>query len=337
MRLVDFNNVKRAENIFYGGDAGAKIAINYLGDIWLLKLPKSTRDYKVRAISYTTSPLSEYLGSQIYNTFNIPVHETVLGYNQGKIVVACKDFTFKNGKEIARLIPFHEIKNAFMSSDIESYSGTGSETLLTEVLDTIANQKNLKNTGGVSERFWDMFVIDAFIGNNDRNNGNWGLLYYHDGQQSLAPVFDNGNAFFNKRSIVQMQKRLIDVELLREDAYRVPNCAFRYIRTDNTIHKINPYRFINSCANKDCNLALIRFMKKIDLKRIRSVIDEVPEQIAKITVMPEAQKEFYLEILQLRYEEIFLPAFKKLQQRQKDHNKPAEIEQNDNKTNELER
>ena len=25
--------------------------------------------------------------------------------------------------------------------------------------------------------FWDMFVVDAFIGNWDRHNGNWGFLY----------------------------------------------------------------------------------------------------------------------------------------------------------------
>ena len=25
--------------------------------------------------------------------------------------------------------------------------------------------------------FWDMFIADAFIGNWDRHNGNWGFLY----------------------------------------------------------------------------------------------------------------------------------------------------------------
>lgn len=28
----------------------------------------------------------------------------------------------------------------------------------------------------VKEKFWDMFIIDVFIGNTNRHNGNWGFL-----------------------------------------------------------------------------------------------------------------------------------------------------------------
>ena len=42
-----------------------------------------------------------------------------------------------------------------------------------------------------------MFIVDAFIGNWDRHNGNWGFLYdtFND-EISLAPVFDNGSCLF---------------------------------------------------------------------------------------------------------------------------------------------
>lgn len=43
-------------------------------------------------ISYTTSPLSEYIGSYIYESIGIPVHVTKLGIKDGKVVVAYKDF-----------------------------------------------------------------------------------------------------------------------------------------------------------------------------------------------------------------------------------------------------
>jgi len=39
------------------------------------------------------TPLSEFLGSHIYAILGYPVHETLLGYRKGKIVVACKDFS----------------------------------------------------------------------------------------------------------------------------------------------------------------------------------------------------------------------------------------------------
>ncbi len=107
----------------------------------------------------------------------IPVHETLLGGYSGKVTVVCEDFTYQNEKKIATLVPFNEIKNAYMSSDLASNSGTGSETLLDEVLATIEGQENLQEVGSASEWFWDMFIVDAFIGNNDRNNGNWGLLF----------------------------------------------------------------------------------------------------------------------------------------------------------------
>lgn len=306
--FIDFNQATPVRDIFYDGDAGAKKTINYNNDIWMLKLPKSTRDYKTRQISYTTSPLSEYLGSRIYEILGIPVHETLLGHYQGKVVVACKDFTYENGKEIARLISFNKIKNSYMSSDLDSNSGTGSETLLEEVLETISGQENLQEIKQTAERFWDMFVVDAFIGNNDRNNGNWGLLLYTGtGKQTLAPVYDNGNAFFNKRGIAQMEKRIANIDLLREDAYRAPVCAFKYLDSNNQAHKINPFDFIKSQDNPECNAALLRFMRRVDMASIDQLINDIPEVSEGIVVMPLAQKEFYKAILSTRLNEVFAP------------------------------
>ncbi|MDR1691394.1 MAG: hypothetical protein LBR35_00965, partial [Rickettsiales bacterium] len=168
--LIDFNKAKIAKGVYYGGDAGAKDAIIYEDELWMIKYPKNTRNLKNPQISYTTSPLSEYIGSKVYELLGIPVHDTILGIRNNKVVVACRDFTkIREGDSLSgfsgmnhrKLIPFHDIKNSFMSSDLESYSGTGSETLLDEVLATIAGQDDLKSIPGVLERFWDMFVIDA--------------------------------------------------------------------------------------------------------------------------------------------------------------------------------
>ena len=37
--------------------------------------------------------------------------------------------------------------------------------------------KDLFNIPNIENDFWDMFVIDALIGNTDRHNGNQGLIY----------------------------------------------------------------------------------------------------------------------------------------------------------------
>jgi len=192
-----------------------------------------------------------------------------------------------------------------MSSELESYSGSGSETLLDEVLATIKGQEDLNRVGGVLEHFWDMFVLDAFIGNNDRNNGNWGLLLdYKTDEMSLAPVFDNGGAFFNKRSLAQMEVRLQDKKSIDEDAFINPLCVFKYTGLDNEGRQINPFKFMESRENDDCNEAVERFLEKVDLPEIEKIISAVPESFGSLQVMPQIQKDFYKELLKVRHEKI---------------------------------
>ena len=134
LELINFNDAKTARGVYYGGDAGAKYAIIYDGEVWMIKYPKTTRDMANPQISYTTSPLSEYIGSKVYECLRIDVHETLLGTRRSKIVVACRDFVSGAGPTPALLIPFHDLKNSFMASNFDAYSGTGSETSLDEVL-----------------------------------------------------------------------------------------------------------------------------------------------------------------------------------------------------------
>jgi len=313
VELIDFDEVNVVRGVFYGGNAGAKESVSFNNGVWMLKYPKTTRDLVNPQVSYTTSPISEYIGSKIYEILGIPVHETLLGVRKNKIVVACRDFQFDIGNiprddmgsfiKVDKLFfSFHDLKNNFMSSDIEEYSGTGSETLLDEVLATIKGQEELKLVNGTLERFWDMFVVDAFIGNNDRNNGNWGLTLDLANGYALAPVYDNGNAFFNKRGLTQMENRLNDESAMREDAYKTVTCVYKYKGLDNEGHKINPFEFIKRGENNECNAAVTRFVNAIDMGKISSMINKIPEVKGVLSVMPKIQKDFYIELLKLRFQ-----------------------------------
>lgn len=172
--------------LFYGGRAGQKEGILIEGEPWIAKYPRTTRDLMGKHLpSYTSSPVPEYLGSHIYELLGIPVHETMLGYRAGKIVCACRDFTFPN----ARLFEFREIKNALSDDDagFSSAPSDGEVILLGDVLAAIETSDLLRRVPGVRERFWDMFVADAFIKNPDRNNGNWGVLMTAPMTYELAP------------------------------------------------------------------------------------------------------------------------------------------------------
>ena len=50
------------------------------------------------------------------------------------------------------------------------------------------------NISGIKDRFWDCVIIDGFINNSDRNNGNWGILRSESGDV-LSPIYDNGASF----------------------------------------------------------------------------------------------------------------------------------------------
>ena len=68
---------------------------------------------RVTCISYVTSPLSEYIGSHIYEILGYDVHKTILGVcNDGKrnkVVCAGKDFIKDDRNEI--LIPYTALRN----------------------------------------------------------------------------------------------------------------------------------------------------------------------------------------------------------------------------------
>ena len=91
IKIENFDNL-RLSGIAYGGHSGSKKWVIIEGEKWLLKYPKSTKSMDRVDLSYTTVPLSEYLGSHIYELIGIETHKAKLGISNKKIVVACKDF-----------------------------------------------------------------------------------------------------------------------------------------------------------------------------------------------------------------------------------------------------
>ncbi|MCM1236977.1 MAG: CtkA family protein, partial [Ruminococcus flavefaciens] len=61
----------------YGGRAGDKDGILYQNEFYLIKYPKPARQLKgIEDMNYITSPLSEYIGSHIYEILGFDVHKT---------------------------------------------------------------------------------------------------------------------------------------------------------------------------------------------------------------------------------------------------------------------
>ena len=98
---------------------------------YLIKFPQETSNFQNVEIFFTTSPLSEYIGSHIYQILGYEAHNTILGFfynekiSRKQVVVACEDFT-NNGK--FKLIDYESIKNNY-SDELQALLITLNENL----------------------------------------------------------------------------------------------------------------------------------------------------------------------------------------------------------------
>lgn len=317
MEIVNLDDCKLSlKNGFYGGAAGSKDGIIYQGENWLVKYPKNIIGLdRTGEASYSTSPLSEYIGSHIYEILGYDVHETMLGERHNKIVVACKDFT-----KDATLMEIRTIKN-HTSEELDELleqsigGSTGSEHVvdLEELLLHLRNNSILKGVPGIEERFWEQAVIDIFINNNDRNNGNWGILRTNDGTDRIAPVFDNGGSFQTKISEEKIEKILTDLELAKKNA---SNTQTAYgIRG----HILSAVRFLDLYENYEgLRQALIKVVPSIQLcmSKIQEFIMQIPEKHngkddKEYLICSANRKELFMIQLKARLEDLLLPYYDK--------------------------
>lgn len=303
MEIVDLRDCPTS-GIFYGGRAGQKEGILIDGAPWIAKYPRTTRDLQGKHLPpYTSSPLSEYLGSHIYASLGIPVHETVLGYRNGKIVCACKDFTFP-GK---RLFEFKDIKNALSDDDggFDSAPSDGGSVFLGDVLAAIETSELLKALPGVRERFWDMFVVDAFVKNPDRNNGNWGVLMDESFRYELAPVYDLGSSLFSKRGSSLAERRMENESDIEQDAFGTNVSCYRLPTEDGKGTAIHPFDYMAETVNPDLQAAIDRFMHAVDMNAIDALIDDVPAEAYGRPIISDAMRRFHKMMLRRRIDEGF--------------------------------
>ena len=203
--LIDFNDAEVLPK-GYGGANGGKICVLYEGEQYMIKYPAHARVNE--NLSYAHDCIAEHLGCLIFRSAGIPAQETILGMRRtpngnDSLVVACRDLT---AQDTMLLLDFVALKNQTTAG--KSRSGYGTD--LSEIEDTFRLQK-VFDPQAIADRFWDMFIVDAFIGNWDRHNGNWGYLYDPRSRTAaLAPVYDCGSSLYASTGEDAMRKILSD-------------------------------------------------------------------------------------------------------------------------------
>lgn len=281
--MIDFSKATEELNNYKGSEK--KKTLIYNNKKYLVKFPDPIRE-KNKNISYINNAFSEYIGSNIFKIAGFKTQNTILGtytYNgKEKIVCACEDFTNEN-------YVLYEFVNLVLSANPDKKI----ETELSDIIDVIKEIKeqtqiNIIIVDDIKEKFWDMFIIDALIGNTDRHNGNWGFLVdIKSNKAEISPIYDCGSC---------LNPMIEDSQIKDINETEMKNLAINcYSCIKENGKKINYMTYIESMKNEECNNAIKRTFEKINIEKINTFIDEIP-------YMAIERKEFYKQIIYYRYE-----------------------------------
>lgn len=280
---MDYSKYCKNNRIYTGAEE--KVGITIDNEHFIIKFRKNSES------GLLNNHISEHIGSSIFNILGENAQITSLGTYKGREVVLCKDFN----REGENFTPFNGVGESSLERDKEIYTYSYEDIII-----MLNENKKITKVSETIEKFWNMYIIDGFIGNFDRHGANWGFIKKDDTYE-LAPIFDNGSSLFPRRNTVALMKEAM------ENTYKIQEITFRYptsqIRLNN--RKSSYFDVISSLEFPECNRALIRMFKKIDLIKIYKFID-IQEELSDL------QKEFYKFIIKYRYEHIIKASYEKL-------------------------
>ena len=286
MLMKDYSRYPDGNRYYSGAERKKSILINEKP--YLVKFQKNSRE------GLRFNHVSEYLGSHIFSLLGIETQETFLGTYKEENVVVIQDFLGED--EV--FVPFNGVGDSSLEQDKEKYQYS-----YEDIINMLKDNVKLTDVEQTIDLFWDMFIIDAFIANFDRHGSNWGFIK-KDNKYRLSPIFDNGSSLFPQLNTdKKIEAVLGNQEEIDKRIYTFPTSQVKYKG-----QKSSYYEIISSLAFEECNNALVRIVERIDFDKINKLIDSV-ENIS------EKRKEFYITILEQRYEKILLKSYKELMSR----------------------
>ncbi len=303
MKFVDFNNCDMY-NRAYDGASGAKLSILYQNKPYMLKFPKILKQRSPMnhmGKSRSDSSISEYLGSHVYASLGIKVHQTILGLHSRRLVVACEDFC-RHGDVLQE---FTKLKTTMEPQCLDHKGNVidGLGTELDEVLQVISEHPRLQDKPEIKERFWDMMIVDALIGNGNRNNDNWGVILRYNGAEELAPVYSNGDSFHHQWDDEQMQRVLADGNCLRAQAYQEVTCA--YLQNGRAA---NPFDILEQANDEICLKELHTLIPKII--QVQPLFNQMVNDLCSNDLVTPIKADFLKALVDLRITGKFIPLFR---------------------------
>lgn len=282
LELLNFDDMQDVIGYGYGGATGPKTPKMFNGNVLIIKRQERVRDNQYD-VSYVNDPLSEYIGSHIYELLGIPVHQTYLGTFKGRLAVGCVDFSVYTKKP---LVEFRYLKNTIVDDNIV-YDVSGMSRDLENIMESINTLFSGDLLNDVLDRFCIMFVVDSLIGNADRNNGNWGFLRDSAGL-TLAPVYDCGSCLNYRRPDSKIREDITDET-------RMQNLALNYTFNFRLNKKIiNPFHYIERNTDNQHIQKGLDLIKSLDENKMYDLIDTLDNVCTPERLL------YYKRILSLR-------------------------------------
>ena len=281
---MDFSNYEVSGTYFGGSEK--KIGLLISGNEYMIKFQKQTEFGK------RNNHISEYIGSHVFEILGFPVQETYLGTYKGEQVVACKSFI----DEGYQFVPFNDVGESTLDQNKERYQYS-----YTDIMKMLRDNSKLTNVDETIEAFWQLFIVDALLGNFDRHGANWGFLK-RDNKYSLAPIFDNGSSLFpNMTDEDEMKKIILSKEETEKRIFTFPTSQIQ-----RKGKKSSYYDVIHSLEFEECNKALVEVYNRVSMEKINSFIDH------DVIFITELQKDFYKHIINNRFETIIKSSYNAL-------------------------
>ncbi len=271
--IMDYSGYDNTGHYYSGSEK--KIGVLVKGKEWILKF-QYRDEFGIRF-----NHVSEFIGSHAFSLCGFDAQETRLGTYRGEEVVACRKFIRPGDL----FVPFNDVGQSSIESDRDKYQYSYSD-----IMDMLNANRKLTGHEEAIQFFWDMYIMDALLGNFDRHGGNWGFIK-RDNKYALAPVFDNGSCMFPQMTDEDAMRKVIASKELTDDrVFRFPTSQ---IKLDG--RKSSYYDVISSLRFPECNDALGRMAARIDMDGLYDMIDA-------IDCITETHGEFYKHMLRARYE-----------------------------------
>ena len=198
-------------------------------------------------------------------------------------------------QENQQFVAFNDVGESSIETDRDKFVYSYED--ISKIL--YANNK-LDDPRKTVRQFWEIYVLDALLGNFDRHGGNWGFIKEANVYR-LAPIFDNGSCLFpNLTDEDEMTKIINSVEETDRRVYTFPTSQILLNGMKSSYAQV-----IGSLAYQECNEALKTVCDRFDFNRISRIIDQTK-------FISDIQKDFYKHMIWKRYQKILLDSYERL-------------------------